>query len=101
MIKTEDLLIYDVLYKYLIGEKHLCLMFDKVDRFISDCNVTKHLALFSSEKYNAILNRIGYLTRIKSDISYAVSRNYGKIKIDLDNDLALKIIDFAYCCHTY
>ena len=33
-------------------------MFDKVNRFIRDYNGTKYLALFGSEKYNAIFLRI-------------------------------------------
>ena len=44
----------------------------------------------SLEKYNAIFNRIRYLIRLTSGISYIASHNYGKIKIDPDDDLPLE-----------
>ena len=43
----ENILIYGVLYKTLIGAKPLHVMFNKVDRFIRD--YTKYLALFDLE----------------------------------------------------
>ena len=44
---SENILIYDVLYKPLISAKPLRIMFDNVDGFIWDYNGTKHLALFN------------------------------------------------------
>ena len=41
-------------------------------------------------KCNSIFNRIRYLIRLKSGISYIVSHNYLKIKIDSDYDLPLE-----------
>ena len=61
----ENILIYNILHKPLIDAKHLCIMFNKVDEFIRDYNVTKYLALFGSEKYNAIFNGIRYLLKTK------------------------------------
>ena len=40
---------------------------------------TRYLVLLSPEKYDAIYNRIRYLT---SDITYVISHNYSRIKID-------------------
>ena len=38
----ENILIYNILHKPLIDAKHLCIMFNKVDEFIRDYNVTKY-----------------------------------------------------------
>ena len=54
----ENILIYDVLYKTLIGVKTLRIMLDKVDEFIRDDDWTKCLVFFGPEKYYAIFNRI-------------------------------------------
>ena len=41
----ENILIYDVSYKTLIGAKPLHIIFDRVDRFIRDYDRAKYLAL--------------------------------------------------------
>ena len=43
---------------------------------------TRYLILFESEKYHVIQNKIRYLISQKSGITYLISHNYGKIKID-------------------
>ena len=50
------------------------------------------LVLFCLEKYDAIFDRIIYLTGLKSDITHVFSHthNYAKIKIDLDFHLPLE-----------
>ena len=55
-----------------------------------ECDKTKYLVLFGPKKYESIFNRIRFLEKLKSNISYAVSQNYSKIKIDLDDDLPLE-----------
>ena len=72
----ENILIYDVLHKTLIGSESFLIMFDKVDGFIKDYNEIKHLILFGHEKYDVIFNRIKYLTGLKSGIAYVDSFNY-------------------------
>ena len=62
-------------------------MFEKVNGFIRDYDGTKYLVLFDSEKYDAIYDRIRYLTDLKSNITYVFSHNQAKIKIDSDDDL--------------
>ena len=42
------------------------------------------------KKYDAIYNRIRYLIILKGSASYVVLHNYGKIKIDSDDDMLLK-----------
>ena len=51
----EKILMYDVLYKTLIGAKPLCIIFDKVNEFIRDFDRMKYLVLFSPEICDAIL----------------------------------------------
>ena len=42
----ENILIYDISYKTLIGVKPLHIIFDKIDRFISIYDGTRYLTLF-------------------------------------------------------
>ena len=48
------------------------------------------LVLFGPEKYDAIYNKIRYLTSQKSDVTYVIFHNYAKIKIDSYNSLPLE-----------
>ena len=57
--------------------------FNKIDRVIRVYDGTKYLVLFESKKYDSIYNRIRYLLSVKSDITYAISHNYLKIKVGL------------------
>ena len=70
-------------------------MFNKVDGFNRDYDGTKNLVLFGPEKCDAIFDKIRYLIGLKSCITYVDSHNYAKIKIDSDDDLHLKKIDYA------
>ena len=74
------------------------LVLNEVDGSIRDYDGTKHLVLLGLEKYDAIFDRI---ISLKSGISSVASHNYGKIKIDSDDDLPLEKTDFAQCCHAY
>ena len=69
------MLIYDVWYKTLIGAKPLYIMCNKVDGFMRDYNETKYLVSFGPEKYDAIYDRICYLIRLKSGITYNFLQN--------------------------
>ena len=42
--------------------------FNKTDRFIKVFNGTRYIALFGSETYDFIYNRIRYLVSVKSSI---------------------------------
>ena len=50
----------------------------------------RYLILIGPEKYDAICNRIRYFISQKSDITYVVSDNYAKIKINSYDSLALE-----------
>ena len=60
----------------------MCIRFDKIDGFIRVYDGTRYLVLFGSEKYNFIYNIIRYLIGVKSGITYVISHNYAKIKVD-------------------
>ena len=51
---------------------------------------TRYLVLFGPEKYDAIYNRIRYLIIQKSWITYVISDNYARIKVDSYDSFPLK-----------
>ena len=55
---NENILVYNILYKTLIGGKPLLIRFNKVDGFIKVYDGIRYLVLFCPEKYDAIYNRI-------------------------------------------
>ena len=65
----------------MIGVKPLFIRFNKVTGFIKVYDRTIYFA-FSSEKCDAIYNRIRYLVSQKSGITYVFFHNYAIIKID-------------------
>ena len=88
-------------YKTLIDAKPLRVKFDKRDGFIRTYDGTRYLLLFGSEKYDFIYSRIKYLIGVKSGITYAISPNYAKIKVDSYGSLfhaILNIKEGDYCC---
>ena len=50
----ETILIYNVLYKTLIGSKPMRIIYNMVDSVIRDYGGTKYLILFGSERHDAI-----------------------------------------------
>ena len=54
----ENILIFDISYKTLMGTKPLHIRFVKVDGFITVYDGTRYLVLLGGEKYNFIYNRI-------------------------------------------
>ena len=57
----ENILVYGISYKTLIGAKPLRIRFDKMDGFIKVYDGTRYLVLFGTEKYGTIYNRMRYL----------------------------------------
>ena len=78
----ENILIYDISYKTLIGGKPLRIRFDKIDGFIRVYDGSWCLLSFGLVKYDAIYNRIRSLTSQKNSITYVFSHYYAKSKID-------------------
>ena len=78
----ENVLVYNISYKTLIDTKHVCIRLDKIHGFIRVYDGIRYLVFFGSEKYDFIYNRIRYLVGVKSGITYVISYNYAKIKVD-------------------
>ena len=68
------------------------IRFDKIDGFTRIYDGTRYLALFGSEKYDAIYDRIRYLISLKSGITYIFPQYFAKIKIDSYDSLPIEII---------
>ena len=79
----ENILIYDISYKTLIGSKPLHFRFDKIDGNIRTYDGTRYLAFFVSKKYDAVYNRIRYCTSLKSSITYIFLTFTQKLKLIL------------------
>ena len=71
----------------MIDAKPFHIRFDKIDGFIRIYDGTKYLVLFGSGKYDFIYNR---LIIVKSGITYVISHNYAKIKVDSYDSLPLE-----------
>ena len=72
----ENILVYNISYKILIGDKSLRIRIVKVDGFIRVYDGSRYLLLLRGEKYDFIYNRIRYLAGVKSGITYVISHNY-------------------------
>ena len=87
-------MVWNISYKTLTGAKPLCIRFSKVDGFVRVYDGTRYVVLFGPEKHDVIFNRIRYLLSQKSGITYVLSHNYARTKIDSYDILPLKKIDF-------
>ena len=65
------------------------IIFDKVEGYIKKYDKTRYLALFYSEIFNEVFNRIKYLIRLKNNISTICSHDT-KIKISSNDGLPLE-----------
>ena len=83
----ENILIYDISYKTLIGSKPLHIRLDKIDGFVGLYDGIRYLTSF-----DAIYNRIRYLQSLKSDITYIFSHYFTKIKVDSYHSLPIEKI---------
>ena len=50
----ENILVYDISYKTLVGAKLLRIRFEKINGFIRVFDQTRYLVLFGPEKYDTI-----------------------------------------------
>ena len=61
----EDILVYSISLKTLMGAKHLRIRFNKIDGFFRVYGKTRYLILLGDEKYDLTYNRIRYHIRVK------------------------------------
>ena len=81
----ENILIYDIWYKTFIGTKQMCIRLDKVGGFVKVYDGSRYLVLFCPERYDAVYDRIIYITSQKSGITYSINHNFAIIRIELCN----------------
>ena len=86
----QNILVYNILYKSLFDSKPLLIRFDKINGFIRVYDGKRYLVLFGSGKYDSILNRIRYLTGVKSGITYIIPHNCPKVKVYSCDSLPLE-----------
>ena len=85
----QNTLVYIIWYKSLIIAKPLCIRFDKIDGFIRVYDGTRYLEL---ENIILFITGLNILQGKKSSITYVISYNYAKIKVDLYDSLPLEKI---------
>ena len=73
----------------MIIAKPLCIRFDKIDGFIRVYDGTRYLEL---ENIILFITGLNILQGKKSSITYVISCNYAKIKVDLYDSLPLEKI---------
>ena len=78
----ENVLIYDISYKILIGAKPLRIRFNKINGFIKVYDGIRHQVLFGPQWYDAIYNMIRYLISEKRGITDSINHNFARIRID-------------------
>ena len=91
----EIILIYDILYKNIIGLKPFRIRFDEIDGFIRIYDGTRCLPSLGFAKYDIIYDRIRYLVSLKSGIAYIFSRYFAKIKVNSNDSLSIEKILFC------
>ena len=93
--KYENILIYDILYKTLIGAKPLRIRFDKIDGFIKTYDGIRYLVSFNHGRCEKICDRIKYLISEKSGISDSINHNFARVRIYSYNSFPIsKILTF-------
>ena len=88
----ENVLFYNISYKTLIVAKPICIRFNILHAFIRVYDGIRYLVLFDPEKYDSIYNRIRYFISQSNGLTYVVSHNYTRIKIDSYDFLPLEKI---------
>ena len=78
----KHVLVFDISCKTFVGGKPLCIRFDKIYGFINVSDGIKYFALFGPWRYDTIYGRTRYLINEKSGITYTISHNFGRIRID-------------------
>ena len=64
------------------AKPYINLRFDKIDGFIRFYDATRYLALCGNEKYDIVYNIARYLIGVRRGITYIISYNYSRNKVD-------------------
>ena len=82
----ENIFIWDISYKTLIGPKPFCIRFDKINGLITIYDGTRYLILL------ALKNMILFTTELSLEdgIAYICSHYFAKIKVDSYDSLPIE-----------
>ena len=80
--KYENILIYGISYKPLMGAKPMHIRFNKIDEFIKVYDGIRYLVIFDYWWCDEIYNRIRFLKRKKRGITNSINHNVAGIRID-------------------
>ena len=86
----KSILIRNTLCKTFIGAKPLHIRFEKIDGFIKIYDGTKYLILSGPERYDEIYDWMKYIISEKSDITFSISHNFAKMKVDSNDPFLLE-----------
>ena len=78
----ENMLIYDISYKVLIGSKSLRIKFNKIDGIIRIHGGNRCFTLFDTTKYDTIYDGMRFRISLKSTITYILSHYFTEVKVD-------------------
>ena len=87
------LIVYKILYKNLIAGKPLRIRFDKIDGCTWVSEGTRYWVLFGSKNIQFHLQQdwiFDWIIGVKNGITYVISNNYAKIKLDSYESLPLE-----------
>ena len=94
----ENILIYDVSYKTVMGSKPLHIWFDGIDGFMKIYDGIRYLVLLGHNWFDEIFDSVKYLItsyKWKSGITNSINHNFSRIRIDSYNYLPIeKILTF-------
>ena len=88
--KYENILIYNILYKTLIGAKLLCIRFIKIDAFIKIHDEIRYLVLVDYSYCDKIWDKIKYLISKKSGVAESINYNFARMRIDSFDSLPIE-----------
>ena len=92
----ENISVYGISYKTLMGPKPLRIRFNKIDGFMRVCGGKfRYLVLFDYGLFDKMFDRNKYLIGEKSGITESINHNFGRIIIDSYDSLPIeKILTF-------
>ena len=89
----ENISVYEISYKILMGLKPLCIRFDKIDWFIRvRAGEFRYIVIFDHRLFGKICDKIKDLISEKSGITNNINHNSEKIRTDSYNSLPIEKI---------
>ena len=86
----ENILIYEISCKTLMGAKPLGIWLDEIDGFIKTYDGIRYLVLFTSKRYDEIYKKTRYLISEKCGITDNSNHNFARVRIYSNNSLPIE-----------